>query len=221
MIRTILLTLAALSPWPVRRLLLRWLCNASFGPGAYVGASFVDTQRLTLGEGARIGSLNCVRHVREVALGSKAALGNLNWLSGASHKTGRDTRGNYTSGRLLLQDGAQITNRHYIDLHGDIEIGRFALVAGVRSTLFTHAIDFSVNRQTVAGISIGEYTFIATNVLILPGTQIPEKCIVAAGGVVKGRLAETGWIYGGVPARKLKAIPADTPFFTRLEPFVE
>ncbi len=221
MIRTILLAVAALAPWFLRRRILAWQCAASFGPDAYVGRSFIDTQRLVLGRGARIGSLNCFRRVCEINLEDNAGIGNLNWFSGASHMTGVDAMGNYTSGSLLMGEGAALTNRHYVDMHGNIEIGRMALVAGVRSTLLTHSIDFTANRQTVEGIKIGAGTFVATNAVLLPGTRIPGNCIVAAGGVVTGPLPEEGFLYGGVPAKKIKPVPADLPFFIRRDPFVE
>ena len=217
MLRKCLLIVAALSPWFVRRILLRALCGAKFGKGARVGFSYVDTQLLELGAGASIGSLNVVRHVREVRLGDGAVLGNLNSASGLSPLTGVDENGVYRSGRLLIGGGAAITNRHYLDLHADIEVGRMALVAGVRSTLFTHSVDLSAGRQVTGPIHVGDFTFIGTNSVLLPGAHVADKCAVAAGAVVTGRLEEQGFLYGGVPARKIKAIAADAAFFCRTD----
>jgi acetyltransferase-like isoleucine patch superfamily enzyme len=221
MFRKCLLVVAALSPWFLRRLLLRALCGARFGMGARVGFSYVDTQLLELGAGASIGSLNVIRHVREVRLGDGAMLGNLNSASGFSPLTGIDENGYYRSGRLLIGSGGAITNRHYLDLHADIEVGRMALVAGVRSTLFTHSIDLALNRQATAAIHVGDCTFVGTNSVLLPGTHIADKCAVAAGAVVTGRLEEPGCLYGGVPARKLKAMPDGAAFFSRTDATVK
>jgi len=219
--RNLLLMIAALSPWAIRRRLLAWLCNATFGKDAYVGRSFVDTKALSLADGARIGSLNSFRRVAEIRLAAQASIGNLNWVSGASHKTGMDDAGQYTSGRLTLGRGASITNRHYIDIHADIAIGAMALVAGVRSTLLTHSIDFAKNRQATAPIEIGDYTFVGSNAVLLPGARISAHCIVAAGSVVARELSEPKTVYGGVPARKLRDVSPDEQFFTRQEPFVD
>jgi acetyltransferase-like isoleucine patch superfamily enzyme len=40
----------------------------------------------------------------------------------------------------------------------------------------------------------------------LPGSSTDDDVVVAAGSVVHGHL-EHGWIYGGVPAKKIKPIP--------------
>jgi acetyltransferase-like isoleucine patch superfamily enzyme len=217
MFRKSLLVVAALSPWFLRRLLLRALCGARFGKGAHVGFSYVDTQLLELGAGATVGSLNVIRHVREVRLGNGAALGYLNSVSGLSALTRADDRGTYGSGRLMIGDGGAITNRHYLDLHADIVIGRMALVAGVRSTFFTHSIELAENRQAMAPIHVGDYSFVGTNAVLLPGAHVPGRCAVAAGAVVTGRLEEPGCFYGGVPARKLKPIPENAAFFSRTD----
>jgi len=221
MIRKVLLALAVIAPWFVRKAILRFCCGAVFGKDSYVGHSFIDTRKLDLGEGARIGNLNSLRHVKEVKLGSMAILGNLNWISGLSHMTGVDEMGNYRSGRLILGEGAAITNRHYLDMHSDIEVGRMSLVAGVRSTLLTHSIDFATNRQAKSGIIVGAYSFLGTNCVVLPGTVVADHCIIAAGAVVKGHLEKPGCLYGGVPAKFLKEIPDGLPFFNRKEAFVE
>ena len=217
MLRKCLLVAAALSPWFLRRILLRALCGARFGEGSRVGFSYVDTQRLDLGTGARLGSLNMIRHVREVRLGDGAVLGNLNSASGLSPLTRVDGEGNYKSGRLLIGAGGAVTNRHYLDLHEDIEIGRMALLAGVRSTLFTHSVDLASNRQMTAPIHVGDYSFVGTNSVLLPGTHVADKCAVAAGSVVTGRLEEAGCLYGGVPARKIKSMPEGAAFFSRTD----
>ncbi len=51
-------------------------------------------------------------------------------------------------------------------------------------------------------VAIGDGVFIGANVTILKGVTINDLCIVAAGSVVVNDL-ETGFIYGGVPAKKI------------------
>ena len=222
MIRYFFLGFAALVPWFLRRVLLKWLCNAKFGKNAYVGRSFVDIRCLVLGEGARIGSLNIFRHVREVNLDTKASIGNLNWFSGASHKTSTGRNGEYLSGSLRMMDGAALTNRHYVDMHGDIEIGSMSLLAGIRSTVLTHSIDFRNCSQKIKTIKIGAYSFVGTNSVLLPGCYVPSRSIVGAGAVVVGKLPEGGCLYGGIPAVFLKKLPVQSfRFFDREDSFVE
>src|SRR5690606_8953472 len=53
-------------------------------------------------------------------------------------------------------------------------------------------------------IKIGKNVWICANVTILPGSIIENDIIVAAGSVVTGNLSDSGYIYGGIPARKIK-----------------
>ncbi|NRH21497.1 acyltransferase [Candidatus Gracilibacteria bacterium] len=52
-------------------------------------------------------------------------------------------------------------------------------------------------------ITIGNNVWITTNCTILPGANIGDNCIIAAGSVVRGTL-ESNFIYGGIPAKKIK-----------------
>lgn len=50
-------------------------------------------------------------------------------------------------------------------------------------------------------ITIGNNVFIGMSVTMLPGTSIPDNCIVAAGSVVTKKFAESGKIIAGNPAK--------------------
>ncbi len=56
-----------------------------------------------------------------------------------------------------------------------------------------------------AGVKIGEGVFIGANVTILMGVIVEKLCVVSAGSVVVRNL-ESGWLYGGVPAKRIQAI---------------
>ena len=56
-------------------------------------------------------------------------------------------------------------------------------------------------------IVIGDNVWLCAGVIVLPGSVIEDNVVVAAGAVVSGHL-ESGWYYGGVPAKPLKPIPA-------------
>ena len=58
-------------------------------------------------------------------------------------------------------------------------------------------------------IHIGKDCWIASKATILGPCTIEDNVIVAAGSVVAGggAVLESGWIYGGVPAKKVKQIP--------------
>ena len=54
-------------------------------------------------------------------------------------------------------------------------------------------------------INIGSNVFIGAKALILPGSNIGSNVIIGAGSVVKGEIP-SGYVYAGVPAKKLSSI---------------
>lgn len=58
-----------------------------------------------------------------------------------------------------------------------------------------------------APVRIGSNVFIGARVTVLPGAVIEDHVVVAAHAVVSGRLA-SGWVYGGSPAKPLRALAA-------------
>lgn len=63
-------------------------------------------------------------------------------------------------------------------------------------------------KKTIRGgaVKIGNGVWIGANATILPGVEIADYCIVAAGAVVSNNLTEKGALYGGVPAKYIKKI---------------
>jgi acetyltransferase-like isoleucine patch superfamily enzyme len=76
---------------------------------------------------------------------------------------------------------------------------------GFRNTFITnsHAEKGKDNKPTCKPITIGNNVWITTNCTILPGAIIEDNVILSAGSVAKGRL-ESGWIYLGNPAIKVR-----------------
>jgi acetyltransferase-like isoleucine patch superfamily enzyme len=59
--------------------------------------------------------------------------------------------------------------------------------------------------ESKTGVAIGDGCWIGADVVILPGVNIGDKSVVAAGAVVS-KTVPPGEIWGGVPAKKLRAI---------------
>jgi acetyltransferase-like isoleucine patch superfamily enzyme len=57
----------------------------------------------------------------------------------------------------------------------------------------------------IAPITIGDNVFFGKDVIILPGVNIGSNIVVGAGSIVTKNL-ESGWVYAGVPAKKIKPI---------------
>lgn len=71
----------------------------------------------------------------------------------------------------------------------------------------THVIDKSSPNVAGAGkmlpVKIGNGCWLCANSTILPGSEIGEKCIIAAGSVFKGK-SNPLEVWGGVIAKKIK-----------------
>ena len=59
--------------------------------------------------------------------------------------------------------------------------------------------------ESRSGIEIGNNVWIGAGCVILPGTVIGDDAVIAAGSVVRGNVP-SGELWGGVPARKIKAV---------------
>lgn len=87
-----------------------------------------------------------------------------------------------------------------------IEIGDYVRVAP-RTAFFTHGGVWSIrkmyhdpNIDTFGKISIGDYSYIGDNCMIMPGVKIGKNCIVGGGSVVT-RSVPDGVMVAGNPAR--------------------
>ncbi|MFT0138660.1 acyltransferase [Alcanivoracaceae bacterium MT1] len=112
---------------------------------------------------------------------------------------------------VSLGDSVSIHPLTYIDGYGEVNIGNYVSIAHNSSILsFEHQwgnaeLPIKYNPVKSFPVVIEDDVWIGCGVRVLAGSYIESRVIVAAGSVVKGRL-ESGWIYGGVPARKLKQL---------------
>jgi carbonic anhydrase/acetyltransferase-like protein (isoleucine patch superfamily) len=62
----------------------------------------------------------------------------------------------------------------------------------------------------IHGCTIEDNVLIGMGAIIMDGAVIQKSCIVAAGSVItQNTIAESGFIYAGMPARKIKAVSED------------
>jgi acetyltransferase-like isoleucine patch superfamily enzyme len=210
--------LILLTPGAIKRRLLRWLFGWEIDRSATLGMSlFYNVSQVRMGPGSRIGHFNVLRNLRSVELKSHAVIGQWNWITAATMLV--DPPYVPTSGCITINDEAAINSRHYLDCAGGIEVGAATTIAGVRSTILSHQIDVATSRQTAVPIRIGSYSFVGSNVLVTPGASIPDRCVIAMGATVVGRLSQSGMLYGGVPARPLKSVEGGK-YFDREKGFV-
>lgn len=219
--RLLIQLFVVLLPWFIRRRVLTACYGYRIHPTARIGWSWIFPRELAMGEGARIGHFNVAIHLQRVELGAHASIERGNWITGfpagdARHFSHRKERAPV----LVLGEHSAVTKDHHFDCTDRIEIGRFTIVAGYRSQLLTHSIDLAANRQDSAPIRLGDHCFVGTNVVVLGGARLPDRSVLGAKALLTESYAEPGWLYAGVPARAVKALPADAAYFRRTEGFV-
>jgi len=117
---------------------------------------------------------------------------------------------------LVISRGAFVSRACFFEGSGRIVIGEQCQVGPECAFLTSHHDTTMTNgRLSIAppvprDIVIGPRVWIGARVTFLPGSVVEGDAVVAAGAVVGGRL-ERGWIYGGVPARKLRPLRASAP----------
>ena len=212
---------AFLLPWALRRWMFRSFCGYSFGENARVGRSLIGCTSLQMGPSARIGHLNIIKGMR-LDMGECASVGDFNWIAGLPS----GTRKHFTeeAGRdpaFVMGRHAALTSRHFVDCSNRVDIGDFATVAGARSQILTHAIDFKLNRQVSAPVRIGRYCFVGTACVLLKGAELPDCSVLAAGSSLARAFTDTFTLYSGVPAQPVKELDRDAEYFRRVRGFVD
>ncbi|MDG2969570.1 acyltransferase [Pseudomonas extremaustralis] len=112
--------------------------------------------------------------------------------------------------RFSIGTGSFIGKRTFIQLHAPVRIGaHVAINDGVRILTGSHGLDDPAWRLKVAPVAIGDYAWIATGAMILPGVTIGEGAVVGAGSVVN-RDVEPFTVVAGNPARVVRLRAART-----------
>lgn len=209
-------------PTRLSRFLYRKLFGFQIHDSARIGMSLVIPGRLSMAKNSKIGHLNVIKGVAEVAIGESASVGSLNWISGfpkntnSTHFSDQFNR----SPKLVLGDHSAITNRHLIDCTDAVIIGRFTTFAGFRSQILTHSISINESRQRSGPVVIGDYAFIGTGSIILPNSCLPSFSVLGAGSVLNKQYSEEYQLYAGNPARPVKSLDHDAAYFNRKAGYV-
>ena len=178
----ILKLLSFFLPWPLRRRALQSWFGFDIHPGARIGMAWIFPGKLIMAEGAHIDHLTVAINLDCIELGLNATIGRGNWITGFPTKSDSLHFKHQTERKAELRIGnnSAITKYHHLDCTHKIEIGAFTTIAGYRSQFLTHSIDVFENRQDSAPITIGEYAFIGTNVVVLGGSCLPSRSVLGA-----------------------------------------
>ena len=213
--------LSFLLPWQLRRSFLEKQFGFQIHPTARIGLAWILPTRLIMEEGSAIGTATVCKNVDLLHLKAYATIGRGNWITGfplgESHHFGHQAD---RRPELILGEHSAITNRHLLDCTNLVMIGRFTTFAGFHSQIISHSIDLEQNRQSSKPVRVGDYCFVGTNCVLLGGSNLPDFCILGAKSLLNKAFTDPYQLYGGVPARPLKALSRGCKYFRRTEGFV-
>lgn len=209
-------------PWKLKRWLLIHVYHYQIHPTARIGLSYIYPKHLVMDEGAAIGHFNVAIHIDRITLKKNASIARSNWITGFptgtmslhfSHDVSRKSE-------LVIGKESAITKNHHIDCTNSICIGDYVTIAGYRSQFLTHSINIYENRQDSHPITIGDYCFVSTGVIVLGGSSLPAYSVLAAGAVLNKSFTDEYKLYAGVPAKPVKEINKEAMYFNRTSGFV-
>jgi acetyltransferase-like isoleucine patch superfamily enzyme len=220
--RLLLLGCIALLPSLLKRPCYRLLFGYRIGRRVRIGLSILDARTCEIDEDSRIGHLNVVIGVANLRIGDHVKIGHLNIIRGGAEVTlGRYSElmrmneinsipepdaVNPVDPRFTLGNGSIITTGHKIDFTDRVEIGRRTIIGGRNSSIWTH------NRQRTLPISIGEFTYVGSEIRMAPGSALPSRCVVGIGAVVTRKISAEGFLIAGVPAKPIKELGPEDQF---------
>ena len=209
-------------PWKLRRIFLNKFFRYEIHPTARIGLAWVFPAKLKMGAFSRIDHFTTAIHLDTIVLGDNSKIGRGNWITGFPSKTSSQHFVHQPERKadLIIGSSSAITKNHHIDCTNTITIGNFSTIAGYHSQLLTHSIDVYTNRQDSSPITIGDYTFVGTNVVILGGAVLPAHAVLGAKSLLNKSFIVEYMLYGGVPAKPLTPISREAKYFDRTTGFV-
>ncbi len=211
-----------LLPWRLKRFMLIRFFKYEIHPSAKIGFSWIYPQKLIMFSNAKIGDLNVAIHLDLISIGKFSSISRGNWITGFPTKTDSKhfSHQNERESKLIIGEQSAITKNHHIDCTSSITIGDFVTIAGYNSQLLTHSINIFENRQDSSPITIGNYCFISTNVVVLGGANLPSYSVLGAKAMLNKKLNQEYCLYGGIPAKFISEIPKTAKYFDRSTGFI-
>lgn len=113
----------------------------------------------------------------------------------------------YDKDDLTIRVSFAVSGSLYIQSLNGIYIGKNVLIApGVKVVSANHSLDVDRRAQKINPIKIGDNVWIGANAIILPGTEIGNGCVVAAGAVLTKSYSGENLVIAGNPARIIREI---------------
>lgn len=169
--------------------------------------------RFTVGAGCYIGPANMFRHITRVELAEQSMIHAFNTVS-AHPIYGRLLPG---GNGLVLGRGAKVMTRHRLDASALITVEAMSSLAGHASTILTHSVDLRLDAQSARPVTIGERSFVGSEVFILGGAELPDRSVLAARSTLSpSKEPKEPGMWAGAPATWRRTV--DGAWFTRTDP---
>lgn len=218
--RSALAALAAVLPQRLKHLLYRWYFKWDIDPTARLGCSFILVDHAVIGADVRVSHLNLFKGMELLQLDRGVTIGAFNWVSGPSRASGVFPLWPDRYPSLIMGEEAALAMRHVIDCSDRVTFEPLSILGGNRSQILTHGVDLERNTHLVAPVCIGRSSLVFAGCILLAGSRVPPRSLVAAGAVVNRDLGGELQLYGGVPARALKPIDPDNAYITRVKGWI-
>lgn len=119
----------------------------------------------------------------------------------------------FNGGNVIFEDGVAVNSGCIFDRGAEIKLEENVRVGfNVTFSTYNHYIGPSHERSTGGysePILVGRGTWLANNVVILPGVSIAPGCIIAAGALVNKDCETPDAIYAGTPAKLVRTLCED------------
>lgn len=108
---------------------------------------------------------------------------------------------------IEIGEGTSVGHRCELDGRGGLKIGRSVNISS-EAMIWTARHDFRDPQFAIGleAVEIQDWVWIGPRVIVLPGVDVAEGCVIAAGAVVT-RSTEPWGIYAGIPARRIAERP--------------
>lgn len=186
------------------------------GQNVRIGFSYMDSDRLILGDEVRIGHLNRITDIPEVTIGACSNIGHRNTFVGSIEFTKPNAlafRGNDPA--LRVGEHCGISGEHHFYVNDLLQIGDFTTIAGVGSVFYTHFVDVISGQQSCKPVRIGRYCMIGSSARFVPGSGVGDYTVVGMGSVVTKPQGKTHCLLGGNPAAFIRELSPEAAYFHR------
>lgn len=170
---------------------------------AHIGFSYLDIKNITLGEKTYIGAGNIFTRLDTLQMESGSRITRWN----------RFTSSSVYHGNMHLKHHASISLRHYFDVCDLIQIGANTIIAGHRSTFFTHSKGVEEIDYTKP-IVVGDFCYLGSDLSVAPGAIVGDHCFVGMGSVLVGDMSDESYcLMAGNPAKNKRSLPKESAYF--------